>query len=205
MNSGGLYNPATDTWTTTSTGANVPSARREATAVWTGSVMVVWGGTDDSTYLATGGRYNPSTDSWFRMSTTGVPTGRSGHTAVWTGNQMIVWGGEGLSYNCTCSNEASLGCTTNAQCRFCFSDHTIPCTSSTQCAAVGGPCGSQGTCIGSGCAVTISRLNTGSRYSPTTNSWAATGTATDTPSPRKTHTAVRSEEHTSELQSRVAI
>src|SRR5439155_7530559 len=68
LGTGGLYDPATDTWTATSTGTNVPSARRGATAVWTGSVMVVWGGTDNSTYPTTGGRYNPSTNTWLRTS-----------------------------------------------------------------------------------------------------------------------------------------
>ena len=33
---GGRYNPATDSWTPTSTGPGVPSARHDHTAVWTG-------------------------------------------------------------------------------------------------------------------------------------------------------------------------
>src|SRR5205823_6151409 len=41
-----------DTWTATST-TNAPTARLAHTAVWTGSEMVVWGGTN----LNTGGRY----------------------------------------------------------------------------------------------------------------------------------------------------
>jgi hypothetical protein len=51
FNTGGRYDPATDTWTPTST-INAPSARDDHTAVWTGSVMVVWGGF----FLSTGGR-----------------------------------------------------------------------------------------------------------------------------------------------------
>ena len=52
-----------DTWTATST-TNAPAARDIATAVWTGSEMIVWGGTDANLGpLNTGGRYNPSTDS----------------------------------------------------------------------------------------------------------------------------------------------
>jgi hypothetical protein len=43
-----------DTWTPTST-TNAPTARGGHTAVWTGSEMIIWGGTSDST----GGRYNP--------------------------------------------------------------------------------------------------------------------------------------------------
>ena len=79
-----------DTWTPTSL-INAPSAREQHTAVWTGSEMIVWGATGDST----GGRYNPSTDSWTATSTTNAPGQRSYHTAVWTGSEMIVWGGTG--------------------------------------------------------------------------------------------------------------
>jgi N-acetylneuraminic acid mutarotase len=43
VNTGGEYDPATDTWSaTTTTGA--PSARNYHTAIWTGSRMIVWGG-----------------------------------------------------------------------------------------------------------------------------------------------------------------
>ena len=43
-NTGGRYNPNTDSWTATST-TNAPSSRVPHTAVWTGSEMIVWGGT----------------------------------------------------------------------------------------------------------------------------------------------------------------
>jgi N-acetylneuraminic acid mutarotase len=88
LNTGGRYNPSTDSWTATSTN-NAPTGRYAHTAVWTGSKMIVWGGDNG----ITGGRYNPSTDSWTATSTTNAPHGRRGHTAVWTGSEMIVWGG----------------------------------------------------------------------------------------------------------------
>src|SRR5205823_3060779 len=81
-----------DTWTATST-TNAPHGRQSQTAVWTGSEMIIWGGTDGSNDFNTGGRYNPSTDSWTPTSTVNAPDGRLGHTAVWTGSEMIVWGG----------------------------------------------------------------------------------------------------------------
>src|SRR5438034_8347126 len=59
--------------------------------------MIVWGGTDGSSFFNTGGRYNPGTDSWTATSTTSAPAARERHTAVWTGSQMIVWGGVGSS------------------------------------------------------------------------------------------------------------
>src|SRR6266436_7935667 len=59
-----------DTWTPTSL-TNAPSVRYLHTAVWTGSEMIVWGGTTGvGSYFNTGGRYNPSTDSWTATTTT---------------------------------------------------------------------------------------------------------------------------------------
>src|SRR5207302_677681 len=85
-----------DSWTATST-TGAPAARELHTAVWTGTEMIVWGGTN-GTFFNTGGRYNPGTDSWTATSTTGAPAGRDYHTAVWTGSEMIVWGGFNGSY-----------------------------------------------------------------------------------------------------------
>ena len=45
-NTGGRYNPGTNTWTST-TLQSAPSARDLQQAVWTGSQMIVWGGTMD--------------------------------------------------------------------------------------------------------------------------------------------------------------
>jgi len=93
VNTGGLYDPATDTWAATST-ANAPEGRSRHTAVWTGSRMLVWGGLGNAgTGLMGGGIYDPATDTWSPMSTTSAPAGRYSHTAVWTGSRMIVWGG----------------------------------------------------------------------------------------------------------------
>jgi N-acetylneuraminic acid mutarotase len=91
LGTGGVYNPSTDTWTaTSSTGA--PAARTQFTAVWSGSVMIVWGGTDAGPFDS-GGRYNPTTNTWTTTSLTNVPQARFRHTAIWTGTRMIVWGG----------------------------------------------------------------------------------------------------------------
>lgn len=94
-NTGGRYNPTTDTWTaTTTTGA--PGARDSHTAVWTGSRMIVWGGMDNPSTghtLNSGGCYDPATDSWTPTSTQSAPSARHRHTAVWTGQQMLIWGG----------------------------------------------------------------------------------------------------------------
>lgn len=95
VNSGGRYNPSSDTWMVTSVGLNVPSARHSHAGVWTENEMIVWGGEDDNNFqFNTGGRYDPSSDSWVSTNTgVDVPSARSGQTAIWTQNEMIVWGG----------------------------------------------------------------------------------------------------------------
>jgi N-acetylneuraminic acid mutarotase len=92
-NTGGRYNPSTDSWTPTST-TDAPTGRDSHVTVWTGTSMIVWGGTNNTTFMTnTGGRYNPATDSWSATSTVNAPDARVAHTAVWTGSEMIVWGG----------------------------------------------------------------------------------------------------------------
>src|SRR5207248_6749033 len=59
-NTGGRYNPSTDSWTPTST-MNTPTGRDLHTAFWPGSEMIVLGGFTSSGDLSSGGRYNPST------------------------------------------------------------------------------------------------------------------------------------------------
>jgi N-acetylneuraminic acid mutarotase len=93
LNTGGKYNPSTDTWTSTST-TNAPIGREFHAAVWTGSEMIVWGGYNyPAGDLNTGGRYNPTSGSWTATSAVNTPGGRESHTAIWTGSEMIVWGG----------------------------------------------------------------------------------------------------------------
>jgi N-acetylneuraminic acid mutarotase len=161
-----------DTWTATST-TNAPTARHEHTAVWTGSEMIVWGGSN----LNTGGRYNPGTDSWTATSTTNAPTARHGHTAVWTGSEMIVWGGSNLNtggrYN-PITNSWTATSTTNAPTA--RENHTAVWTGSEMI-------------VWGGDFLFQFESNTGGRYNPGTNSWTATST-TNVPSARSGHTAV---------------
>jgi hypothetical protein len=88
--SGGRYDPATDTWTGATSDVGAPDARVEHHAVWTGSVMIVWGGIP---FLNTGGRYDPLSDTWAPTSTLGAPAGKDGQSAIWCGTAFIVWGG----------------------------------------------------------------------------------------------------------------
>src|SRR5262249_44901694 len=86
------YNLLTSSWTTTDT-TSAPAGRQLHTAVWTGSEMIVWGGTDVNHNVRTGGRYDPGEDTWTATTTIDAPTARSYHTAVWTGTEVIIWGG----------------------------------------------------------------------------------------------------------------
>jgi len=173
-----------DTWTPTST-TNAPDGRMLPTAVWTGSEMIVWGGTTDRINgLNTGGRYNPSTDSWTATTTTNAPTGRSIHTAVWTGSEMIVWGGEafdgsfqyldtGGRYN---PGTDSWIATSTSNAPSAREVHTAVWTGSEMIVWGGGTLGSP--------------FNTGGRYNPNTDSWTATSTTNAPSAPVLSHGSV---------------
>src|SRR5437762_11627214 len=90
FNTGGRYNPGTDSWTGVNT-ANAPSDRYYQTAVWTGREMIVWGGHNGSV-LNSGGRYNPGTDSWKATSTTNAAAARDIPTPMYTGSEQIAGG-----------------------------------------------------------------------------------------------------------------
>jgi N-acetylneuraminic acid mutarotase len=181
LNTGGRYNPSTDSWTATST-TNAPDGRASHTGVWTGSEMIVWGGDNfHPLLLNTGGRYNPSTDSWIATSTTNAPDGRLLHTAVWTGSEMIVWGGANRSpppfntggrYNPSTDSWAATSTTNAPGAR---AGHTAVWTGS-QMIVWGG-------------VDNTSNFNTGGRYNPGTDSWTVTST-TSAPDGRFYHTAV---------------
>jgi len=86
LNTGAAYNPRTNTWRPMSTcGAAAKSGHY---TVWTGSEMIVWGGT-----RTTGQLYDVATDAWRQMSTLNSPLAALGLSAVWAGNQMLIWGG----------------------------------------------------------------------------------------------------------------
>jgi hypothetical protein len=97
---GARYRAATADWAPLAS-AGAPSPREGATAVWTGTHVVVWGGrrvqSGSTTYLGDGARYDPALDEWTALATTGAPSARSGHSATWSGGRMIVFGGRNAS------------------------------------------------------------------------------------------------------------
>jgi N-acetylneuraminic acid mutarotase len=177
LNTGGRYNPSTDSWTATSTD-NAPSARRGHKAMWTGSEMIVWAGFDGSAYINTGGRYSPATNSWTATNTTNAPSARSGHTAIWTGNEMIVWGGFFYDGSTTVFNTGG---------------RYDPATNSwTTTSTAGAPSArSSHTAIWTGNEMIVwgGGDTTGARYNPGADSWTAMS-ATNAPAARGAHTTV---------------
>jgi hypothetical protein len=178
-NTGGVYDPATNSWTATST-TGAPGPRHVHTAVWTGSKMIVWGGWNNGFgYANTGGIYDPATDSWKATSTTGASP-RNYHTAVWTGSKMIVWGGEtsavtntGGVYDPATDTWAASSTTGAPSPR---ESHTAVWTGSRMI-------------VWGGDAPYPSRTDTGGVYDLTTDSWTFTSSA-GPPAPRDSHTAV---------------
>jgi hypothetical protein len=165
LNTGGRYNPVTDTWTATST-TNAPSARYYQTAVWTGTEMIVWGGSPDAaSFDIVGGRYNPVTDTWIATGTTNAPSARYRHTAIWTGSKMIVWGGYNGSYPNTGGRYNPV-----------TDSWTATSTANAPIGRIDYPAvwtGSEMIVWGGGNGM---YTNTGGRYNPVTDSWAATST-----------------------------
>jgi len=90
-NTGSVYDITLDRWTPTST-TNAPSPRAEHCMVWTGSRVIVWGGTA-GTPLGDGAEFDPATNTWAALPTAGAPTPRTRPRCVWTGRELVVWGG----------------------------------------------------------------------------------------------------------------
>ena len=111
LNDAYAYNPITDTWRTVSSDG-APSPRIEVVSAWTGSELLIWGGTADSNsihiddakrvYLKSGAAYNPSTDTWRSMTTAGAPSQSRPVAFAWSGTELLVWNscnGDGAAYN----------------------------------------------------------------------------------------------------------
>jgi N-acetylneuraminic acid mutarotase len=169
VNTGGVYNPATNTWTALATG-NAPAARQYHTAVWTGTEMIVWGGAAGQAGVNTGGRYNPQTNSWQQTATTNTAAARYGHNAVWTGSKMLVWGGASSFATNTFYNTGALYDPTNNS----WAAITTTNAPAPRNAAAAVWTGTQLVVWGG---MSNTRLNTGGRYNPQSDTWQPLSTA----------------------------
>jgi len=176
MNSGAIYDTATNSWTATPF-TNAPVARDYPSSIWTGTKMIIWGGYNNS-YLNSGGIYDTATNTWAATSTINAPQACYYHTAIWTGIKMIIWGGAGNGlfntggiYN-PATDTWTATSTTNAPVGRC--NHTAVWTGSKMI-VWGGYGGSV--------------LNTGGIYDPSTDTWTAIST-TNAPTARRYHSAI---------------
>lgn len=188
---GGNYQPGTNTWSVLYNGS--PAPRFGHTAVWTGTDLIVWGGTTvsmtppvgvDPTFND-GARFNAATGIWTPLPGLDAPSGRFGHTAVWTGTEMIIWGGQrfdsagGPSSTVTLNTGASYNPLTNA---WTTVTNSFPPTARTKHTAVwaGSPVNRMIVWGGSSDGAAMN-VNTGGRYDPATNTWNAQTTLTNAP------------------------
>jgi hypothetical protein len=78
-----------------------PLAGRHTTGAWTGTELIVAGGTGSDTHrnvvgyktFADAAAYNPTTRTWWRLPA--MPEPRADATATWTGSEVLVVGGRG--------------------------------------------------------------------------------------------------------------
>ncbi|HEU5182289.1 MAG TPA: hypothetical protein VFW45_16000, partial [Candidatus Polarisedimenticolia bacterium] len=157
-------------------------------AVWTGNLMIVWGGWDSGgTSLASGGRYDPATDTWAPTTLAGAPQGRLLPSTIWTGDRMIIWGGV-LYQCCPISNFTPL----NSGGRY---DPIADSWTATTLSGAPTPRYLQ-TTVWTGSRMVVwggydqsAALASGGRYDPATNTWDAMS-ASGAPAARYNHGAV---------------
>jgi hypothetical protein len=187
LNTGGIYDPSTDSWSITGMLGDLPQKRHFHTATWDWSDnwMVVWGGLYGSTLLQDGGAYNGGVN-WYTIPTSGPPSGRYNQTQVaYPSAGVLIWGGNSMGSGLLDTggwlDKATFGAwhtMTTANAPTARQYHT----------AVWSYNGNQMIVWGgefAGGALT----NTGGRYAPWLDTWTAL-TTTGAPSPRVGHGAV---------------
>jgi hypothetical protein len=101
LNDGGVYDYSTDTWAAAdSTDGDIPSARAASSVIWTGSKVIIWGGSNNAgSYFNDGATYDPyapaaNANLWETIPTTGAPTSRAHALIAWNGVEAVIWGGD---------------------------------------------------------------------------------------------------------------
>jgi hypothetical protein len=160
---------------------DTPSARDQHAVVWTGTHMIIWGGTNGAQVFSSGGVYDPATDSWTATSQgADCPSARFGHAAAWSSvrSRIFVWGGwdgatntnTGSKYNPVTDVWAALPVDAD--------------TPSARRGHIGVVLPDAEDFYVWGGRTTTSRTNSGALYDPTTNAWWTLPVGPDTPSAR---------------------
>lgn len=96
-----VYSMVTDQWSTAAT-PPIATARVGSTFEWTGTQLIIWGGSDGATtYYNDGAVYTLSTNSWTTMTTVNAPVARMDAGSVWTGTALMIYGGFNIGYRNT--------------------------------------------------------------------------------------------------------
>ena len=97
--SGGRYNPSSDTWRPVGTATNrnfdAPSLGKSprSCAFWTGNEMILYN--SSPSYVSI---YDPVSDDWTIVDFDNQPY-RNNYSATWTGKKLILWGGAAGYYS----------------------------------------------------------------------------------------------------------
>ncbi len=75
---------------------NGPGRRVHHLMEWTGSEVLVWGGTN-----ADGFAWSPVSNAWRQLPTMNQPAGYQRPGGTWTGSEFVVWGGYSSTYQNT--------------------------------------------------------------------------------------------------------
>jgi hypothetical protein len=93
-----VYDLVANRWTTLPLGGTAPAPRDGAAVVWTGTEIIVWGGSVESAMgttvlLGDGARLDPQSGRWTPMAGALAPAPRMWAGAQWTGSRFVVLGG----------------------------------------------------------------------------------------------------------------
>jgi len=89
---GAFWDSTTSKWTyLDATGA--PPARFDASAVWAGDELVVFGGSGNQGPLSSGAAWSLSTRKWRTLPSQSSTGARNGALAAWTGSHLLIFGG----------------------------------------------------------------------------------------------------------------
>ncbi len=180
---GGMYDLNTNKWLLIDTSdIDHPSSRKRATAVWSGSKLIVWGGAS-GTVTNSGAVFTPSSmtpvDYWRAGTSAGAPVGRTSFSAVWMNDKKCGVDSTGTMLN----DGAKYDAVTNSWTPI-ANTHGLTARYRHSGVGVGAK-----MLIWGGCGMGVTRFNDGAIYDPVSDSWQAM-TTTSAPSARCYHSTV---------------